>query len=254
MEIPSWQLQTPIDAVVFDCDGTLSTIEGIDELAQYNGVSEEVKALTAEAMGKTGLNLSLYQKRLDLARPTHAQVLTIGSEYYAHQASDAKAVIQLFQRLNKSVYIISAGVQIAVEIFGELMGVPRQNIFAVNIFFDSEGHYQDFDRTTPFATVDGKRIVISEFKKKHRNILFIGDGLNDISAKDLVTRFVGYGGSYFRENIARLCKFYINTSSMSPLLALSLTQSEIELLSTEEMKIYQKGLDAIRQNKVMFNE
>jgi phosphoserine phosphatase len=34
----NWQLQHPLDAVVFDCDGTLSQIEGIDALAEKNDV------------------------------------------------------------------------------------------------------------------------------------------------------------------------------------------------------------------------
>ena len=35
------------DAVVFDCDSTLSSLEGIDELAAIAGVREEVAALRA---------------------------------------------------------------------------------------------------------------------------------------------------------------------------------------------------------------
>ncbi|TAK75879.1 MAG: phosphoserine phosphatase, partial [Gammaproteobacteria bacterium] len=61
---PIWQPQAPIPAIVFDCDGTLSMIEGIDELAKHNGVSEAVQALTAEAMEKTGLHPDLYRQRL----------------------------------------------------------------------------------------------------------------------------------------------------------------------------------------------
>src|SRR5437016_3271945 len=82
---PRWQLQTPISAIIFDCDGTLSAIEGIDELAKNTGVSEAVQSLTAEAMGKSGLNPGLYQKRLDLTYPNREQVTALGYQYYAHK-------------------------------------------------------------------------------------------------------------------------------------------------------------------------
>ena len=42
MKAPTWQLDHPINAIVFDCDGTLSIIEGIDELARNNGVGDAV--------------------------------------------------------------------------------------------------------------------------------------------------------------------------------------------------------------------
>ena len=38
------------DFVFFDCDSTLSTVEGIDELARLKGKLDEVKAMTDAAM------------------------------------------------------------------------------------------------------------------------------------------------------------------------------------------------------------
>ena len=42
----TFQLADPVDAIVFDCDGTLSLIEGIAVLAHANGVGEHVRELT----------------------------------------------------------------------------------------------------------------------------------------------------------------------------------------------------------------
>ena len=44
----SWQLPDPIEAISFDCDSTLSSIEGIDELAKFNSCESEVNQLTEE--------------------------------------------------------------------------------------------------------------------------------------------------------------------------------------------------------------
>src|SRR5829696_8761045 len=109
MNIPPWQLQTPISAIVFDCDGTLSAIEGINELARNNGVYDIVSELTHEAMSKTGLNPNVYQNRLELINPTQAQVQQLAQLYSIHCVPDANDVIRIFQRMNKSVYIMSAG-------------------------------------------------------------------------------------------------------------------------------------------------
>lgn len=253
MTTPPWQLRTAIDAIVFDCDGTLSTIEGIDELANQNGVSTAVKTMTAEAMGKSGINLGLYKERLDLVRPRQKQVSELGKIYYEHLVPDTLEVIKILQSLNKSIYLISAGLYPAVIIFGELLGIPRDNIHAVNIQFDAEGNYINFDTQSPFAQRNGKRDAINQIKKQHPHLLFVGDGLNDLAALDLVTRFVGFGGAYFRQNIANLCQFYVSKLSMSPILPLALTKIEFAKLNADDKKIYEKGLDAIMKKEVIIN-
>lgn len=241
----NWQLQTPINAIIFDCDGTLSTIEGIDELAENNGVSTIVKSLTADAMGKSGINPELYQKRLDLVQPSHEQVRTLGQQYFTHQVPDVDNVIQIFKRLNKTVYLVSAGLYPAVSIFGELLKIPQKNIYAVDIHFDSQGNYLSYEKTSPLVYNDGKRKIVTQLKSLHQDIIYVGDGLNDYSTYDLVTRFVGFGGAFYRENIASRCQYYIHELTMAPLLPLSLTQKEYENLDTEEQSLYHKGLTQI---------
>ena len=77
-----YPLLDPVDAIIFDCDGTLSFIEGIDELAKENGVGEPVMKITAEAMTHSGINPELYQRRLNLVLPTQQQVQTLGQAYF----------------------------------------------------------------------------------------------------------------------------------------------------------------------------
>ena len=245
-----WQLETPLSAVIFDCDGTLSTIEGIDELAKNNGVSETVKSLTAEAMGKSGINQELYQKRLNLVYPTQKQVLDLGQHYFTHQVPDAKEIIRVFKRLNKVIYLVSAGLYPAVSIFAKLLQIPCENVFAVNIQFDAAGQYKDYDRTSPLIHHNGKQVVVNQLKTSHPTLMYIGDGLNDLVTYDIVTRFVGYGGVYYRENIATQCQYYIRTLSMAPLLPLSLTQEEYEKLTPPELHLYAKGVAAIQEGLV----
>lgn len=247
----NWQPTTPIDAFVFDCDGTLSVLEGIDELARSNGVGAAVESLTENAMSKLGMSPELYQARLDLVKPSLNQVITAGQTYYDRQVPQVSGVIQLLSRLNKAIYIVSAGLYPSVQLFGELLQIPSKNIYAVNIEFDTDGKYRDFDRTSPLTISKGKRDIINELKKRHRNIVHIGDGLNDYVVYDLVTRFIGFGGVFYRENIAAACEYYIKAMSMAPLLPLTLTKDEYEQLAINEKELYQQGLSAIKENLVI---
>lgn len=250
MNKPSWQLQTSVSGIVFDCDGTLSTIEGINELARNNGVAEQIESLTETAMAITGINPSLYQKRLELVYPHKKQVEALGHQYFSHCVPNASAIIEILHKLHKSIYIVSAGLYPAVKIFGDLLHVPSENIYAVNIQFDSFGNYHHYETTSPLINNNGKRIIVEQLKALHSGIIHIGDGLNDYVTHDLVTRFIGYGGVYYREKIASLCQYYIQTLSLAPLLPLSLTEEEYKHLTLAEKELYHEGLTAITDGKV----
>jgi phosphoserine phosphatase len=249
MLLNSWQLDVTISAVLFDCDGTLSAIEGIDELAKNNNATDIVQRLTQDAMGKSGMNINLYQQRLDLIKPTHDQVLQLGEEYIAHQVPDVLSVVQMLQGLNKSIYIISAGLFPAVSALGTFLNVPIENIYAVHIQFDSDGNYSHFDDASPLVNRNGKRVIVEKIKKKHEETAYIGDGLNDLEVKDFVTRFIGYGGIFYRNNIEKACQYYLKSASMTALLPFILTQQEVEGLTEKEKKLYMKGLGAINDSQ-----
>jgi len=250
MFISPWQLTIPIDAILFDCDGTLSRIEGIDELAKHNSVGPIVQRLTQDAMSKTGMNPDLYAKRLTLTKPDRDAVTQLGNTYHKEKVPDILNIIQIFHRLKKEVYIVSAGLFPAVALFGQYLKIPEKNIYAVRITFHPNGTYKDFDHHSPMVFKNGKQQIVNEIKVKHPNIAYIGDGLSDLEVYSLVTRFVGYGGAYYRENIAALCEFYIKTLSMTPLLPLVLTAWEVDQLTKSENDLYQQGLGAIQNNEV----
>ena len=71
------QIWRKADAVCFDVDSTLVTIEGLDALAEYCGVGEEVKQWTKRAMrGSVTIQESL-KARLNIVKATEKQVLRI---------------------------------------------------------------------------------------------------------------------------------------------------------------------------------
>lgn len=244
MNKPNWQLTIPLDAILFDCDGTLSSIEGIDELAALAGPEKEkaVRALTAKAMGQSGINPDIYAERLAITTPAKAQLYTIGKDYYTHRTPDADSVIRILQQLGKQIYILSAGLHPAVAYLGKQLNIPAQNIFAVNISFDEAGNYRDFDHASPLVQNEGKRLIVEQLKKQHPRILYVGDGMNDLAVRTLVTKFIGFGGFFYRQNIADQSDYYIRTASMAPLLPLALTEEECGRLAGEDRELYGKGV------------
>ncbi|HLD16268.1 MAG TPA: HAD-IB family phosphatase [Coxiellaceae bacterium] len=206
------------DAIVFDCDGTLSAIEGINQLAAENQVGEAVARLTEEAMSRTGISAELYETRLTLVKPTLAQVQQLGNIYFEKRTSDIVEVMKTLKNAHQTVYIVSAGPNPAVQIFGAKLGVAKKDIFAVDIYFDEEGHYRDFDRDSPMTRKGGKREIIRQLQHQHASIAYVGDGMNDLEVKDMVARFIGFGGHYYRKNIQDACEFYMTDCSMKPLL------------------------------------
>ncbi len=254
MQAENWQLKTALDAIVFDCDGTLSAIEGIDVLADAQGVGAEVKVLTEQAMSKDGITLDLYQKRMELVRPTHKQLMHLGDQYFTTRCQDIDAVLAIFKRLNKTLFIISAGLNPSVKVFAKQLELPESCVYAVDVMFDQQGAYRDFDRHALTADRHGKPRIIEQLKKTYPHILHVGDGMNDLEAQPVVDRFVGYGGISYRQYIADLCEFYIKSASMTPLLPLALTAAEVQQLTTEEKHFYDKGQQYIHDAAVIFNQ
>jgi len=209
-------MQNP--AILFDCDGTLSQIEGIVELARWKGVEKAVAELTEKAMGQIGMCPDIYRQRLALVKPSQHDLIRLGQTYYQTRAEDIDETINILAAKNFSVYVVSAGMNPSVKIFAEQLNIPNQNVFAVDLSFDQDNQYLDFDHTSPLTQNSGKRIIVAEIKKRHSYLAYVGDGMNDLQVKDLVDTFIGYGGIFYRQNIADECKYYIKEKSMKKIL------------------------------------
>lgn len=250
MKSYDWQLTHPLDAIVFDCDSTLSEIEGIDVIAEQNGFAQQVKDLTNKAMNETGVTPDLYQQRMLLVKPSRHKLIELGQEYFLRRAPDIISVIDVFKALHKNLFVLSAGLNPSVKIFAALLNIPEENVFAVDVTFDEQGNYVDYDHTSLLTTHNGKRAIIEKLKEQHPRILSIGDGMNDYEAHAIVDRFVGYGGVAPREKIKELCEVYIKSPSLLPLLPLSLTPYECQKLITNNQQQLQKGFEYIDEGFV----
>ena len=186
----------------FDCDSTLSEIEGVDELATAKGadVKQQVVDLTNQAMsGKVAIE-EIFSKRLDIIQPTESLCKEVGDLYIERVAKGAKELISRLVAQDWKVVIISGGFVQPIEPFAQYLGIDE--VYAVPLIFNEDGSYKDFERS-PTTRNGGKPEIIQELKKKYspEKIVMIGDGVSDLETQDLVSLFIGYGEFTPREKV-----------------------------------------------------
>lgn len=214
-------------SVVFDCDSTLSRIEGIDELAGPR--LEEIRAMTDAAMQGAIPLEEVYGRRLSLIEPTRAAVEALGRRYVETLVDDARETVAALLWLGKDVRIISGGLRPPVEALATELGLPPSKVAAVGIDFDAEGRYRDYDRASLPARSGGKPEVIRAWDLPRPSLL-VGDGATDLEARPAVDAFAAFMGVAFRPAVAAEADVVLRSPSLAAILVLSADAGERERL------------------------
>lgn len=205
------------DGIIFDCDSTLSSIEGIDELAAAKNCKAQIAALTNQAMnGEVPLE-AVYSKRLDIIRPRKADVLALAEHYLATQTLGSKALIASLQAAGIQVGIVSGGLRDAILPLAKALGIAEANVFAVGLAFDAAGNYQAV-LPSPLTTAGGKREIVAQWKaaQQLKTVYLIGDGMSDVAAKgvDAADEVIGYGGVIAREKVKNAVSYFYTQADL----------------------------------------
>ncbi len=254
--------------VVFDCDSTLSGVEGIDVLARSLGRDDEIAALTDAAMaGEVDLN-DVYAARLGMLQPSKQAIAELRSAYKRHTVAGAKEVIAALREIEIQVYIISGGLAEPVADFAVYLGIDPEHVWAVAARHDSlsgdwwqAGHGPVDERYAGFeggalTRSDGKAEIITELLKGTRGLsMLVGDGASDLSAADSVDLFVGFGGVVKRDRVAAAAPVYIETASLAPVLPIAAGPGGGQRLATAaSRKAFSEGTDLIAAGQVSFQD
>ncbi len=205
----------------FDCDSTLSAIEGIDELARARGpeVYAQVEAMTRGAMdGRTPME-SVFARRLEIIRPGRAEAQAVGRRYVEAVEPTAKATVAALVARGWTVVIVSAGFRQAIQPLAAHLGIAR--VEAVDLVFGPDGAYRGFDAAFPATRTGGKAEVVRRLKAEfspERTIL-VGDGVSDLEAKGEVDLFVGFGRYAARDRVRREAGAFVTSLDQVLLLA-----------------------------------
>lgn len=257
----------PCEVIIFDCDSTLSTVEGIDELARWLGREAEVAALTTQAMnGEIPLE-AVYSRRLELIQPTRQQLRQLGQLYRDTLVTNAAEVLAALLAAQRSIFIVSGGLAEAVHDVGVALGVPADHIFAVDVEYNQlsgrwwepwthpGGHNPDEQYLQhdhgPLTEGKGKARIIRDLRARHRGrAMLIGDGTSDLEAGATVDVFVGFGGVVAREKVRAEAEVFIDAPSLAPVLPLALARSAA--LPPEWQSLYTEGQRLIQTGRVTF--
>jgi len=207
--------------VVFDCDSTLSAIEGIDELARVRGpeVFAKVEAMTRDAMeGKIAVE-DVFSRRLEIIQPRRVDVEAVGNLYLEHIEPTALTTVNELKAAGWTIVIVSGGFRQVIAPLAKHLGIAR--IEAVDLFFDAAGNYTGFDATFPTTRSGGKPICIADLKRElsPSSVVMVGDGVSDLETIDNVDLFVGFGRYTERAKVKAAAKAFIySLSDLSPLL------------------------------------
>ncbi len=246
------------DLIFFDCDSTLSAIEGIDELARLKGKEWRVGLLTQKAMdGDLDLR-EVYGKRLQAIRPTRGQLKEIEERYWETIVPETVEVLAALRFLNKQVFIISGGLAEPVRGFGKRLGVPPENVRAVELEYNElsgewwryHDHstragqtYMDYNEG-PLTVSSGKPQVVRELAgEKPGRRLMVGDGASDLATRAVVDLFVGFGGVVAREKVKAGAEAFIGSASLAPILPIAAgAAGYARVVGTPHQAVFDKGI------------
>jgi len=199
--------------IVFDCDSTLSSIEGIDELARVAGPEAftEVESLTHAAMnGQVPID-EVFEKRLDIIRPSKSLCDEVAKLYIETVEPTAKDTLEKLRENGWNTVILSGGFKMIIEPLAEYLGVER--IEAVPLEHDGNGNYVKFDNTYPTTYNGGKPEIIKALKSEYQpdKVVMVGDGVSDLETAPDVDLFVGYGRYTPRDKVKAEAEEFITS-------------------------------------------
>ncbi len=189
--------------IIFDCDSTLSAIEGIDELAREKGpeIFNEVVALTHAAMnGEVPLD-QVFSSRLNIIQPDLETCQKVAKIYIETVEPTALETISKLKQLGYTPIILSGGFKRLIEPLATFLGIER--VEAVPLYLNEDGNYLNFDHTYPTTYNGGKLEVIEQLKREYSpsRVIMVGDGVSDLETISGVDLFIGFGGYTDREKV-----------------------------------------------------
>jgi phosphoserine phosphatase len=205
--------------VLFDCDSTLSAIEGVDELARARGPEQyaAVEAMTNAAMeGKISVE-SVFGRRLEVIRPNAQQLEAIARRYLETIEPTAIATMATLRQRGWTPAIVSGGFRGAIRPLADALGIER--VEAVDLRFDAKsGEYLGFDEAYPTTRSGGKPEVVRRLRTElaPARIVMIGDGVSDLETKPEVDLFVGFGRYVERPRVRQEAHHFIHALAELP--------------------------------------
>ncbi|NBR42653.1 MAG: HAD family hydrolase [Verrucomicrobia bacterium] len=193
----------PTKLLLLDCDSTLSAIEGVDELGRLRGpaVFKAVEDMTNAAMNGGTPMEEIFAQRLNMIKPTLAELQAIGTKYIATVEPTAVETLDKLRAAGWKIAIVSGGFTQAIMPLAKFLGVAR--VEAVVLKFNEDGTYAGFDETCPTSKSKGKNMIARRLRAdfKAQTVVMVGDGASDLEVKGDVDKVIGFGRYVVRPKV-----------------------------------------------------
>lgn len=201
--------------IFFDCDSTLSSIEGIDELGRTRGpeVFKMVEHLTHQAMNGEVPISEVFGRRMEIIRPDRATAEKVARQYLDTVVAGVPEVISALKADGWTPVILSGGFEPLIRPLANALGI--QHVEAVPLHFDGNGNYAGYGAAYPTTRNGGKPEVIREWKQAllPEATVMVGDGISDLETRPEVDLFIGFGGVVQREVVRQAADAWITSMS-----------------------------------------
>jgi phosphoserine phosphatase len=206
--------------LIFDCDSTLSGIEGIDELGRLRSadIAAQVAQLTTDAMeGRVPID-DVFGLRLGLIQPSRQECASLAQRYLDRVEPHAKCVITTLKGESWDIAMISGGFVPCIAPLAAYLGIDR--IEAVPLYFDASGAYAGYGTDYPTTRNGGKLDVVRQLKAEgaYTTTVMVGDGVSDLETKPGVDLFIGFGAYVSRSKVRAQADGFIHGLDELPVL------------------------------------
>ncbi|MFY7818337.1 MAG: HAD-IB family phosphatase [Akkermansiaceae bacterium] len=197
----------------FDCDSTLSTIEGIDELARARGpeIFDQIVSLTNAGMNGSIPLHEVFPRRMEILKPDRTTCDAVAQRYIDTIVPGVRETLQTLRDEDWTIVIISGGFAPLIEPLARELGIPF--VEAVPLHHDELGNYMGYGADYPTTRNGGKPQIIREWQQAlmPKVTMMVGDGISDWETQEAVDLFVGFGGVIARDSVKQKSEHFITS-------------------------------------------
>tara|TARA_B110000003_G_scaffold121437_1_gene123824 strand:+ start:22358 stop:24250 length:1893 start_codon:yes stop_codon:yes gene_type:complete len=192
---------------VFDFDSTLTSVEGLDVLAEITLannpnkdeiINEIIEITNLGIDGKISFTESL-ERRIKLLNAKKSDLPLLIDELRKKVSSSIESNKEFFENFSKDIYVISCGFKEFIDDIVKDYNIPSDRVYANTFEFDENDFIVGFDNKNVLSTHNGKIKCLKNLKLKGE-IQVIGDGYSDY-----ITKEAGVADTFFAytENVSR---------------------------------------------------